>query len=399
MVLSRVVVIFGVAVVLQGLQTGSFASAARAGTHETPLRPAVAAPVAGATDPDIYMLLVDGHARADVLGSVFGKDGTGLTAALESDGFTIAPKSRSNYTQTGETLTSMLNQTHLADIPAMADLLAVQETKPPGGIVRDAINDNPTWSFLRSRGYEVDSISSGFEQVAIREADRFIDTGQLNEFEIAVLKRSLVGHLVSWLTPDAVSAQQRGRIQGVFDAFATAPDWIGDGPQFVFAHVPSPHPPWVFNADGSPRTVDFHEEWLAETPASTGLTIDELKAGYAAQVTDVDRRLLEALPKLDAAIAARARPAVVLIFSDHGTWIGADGGDIRLRFKNLLAARGTGVDVSVEPNQTLVNLLPNLFHQLFGTEWTRRPDTQFRFGTESAFELHEVDDPDAAASP
>ena len=168
----------------------------------------------------------------------------------------------------------------------------------------------------------------------------------------------------------------------------------------MFAHVPSPHPPWVFNADGSPRTVGFREEWLADTPASTGLTIDQLKAGYAAQVTDVDRRCRGRLADLDAAIAARGRPAVVIVFSDHGSWIGADGGDIRLRFKDLLAVRGTGAQVAVEPNQTLVNLLPNLFDQLFGTGWTRRAGHAVPVRRrKSAFELYEVDDPDASATP
>jgi hypothetical protein len=398
-VFSSLVAVFALAVAIQAVQTGAIAASIRSITHETPLRPATVPAAAGSSDPDIYMLLVDGHARADVVRDIFGRDETALIEALEADGFDVAPRSRSNYTQTGETLTSMFSQAQLQDVPRMADLLALREDQPPGGIVRDVINDNVTWTSLRDRGYEIDSVSSGFEQVAIREADRFVDTGQINEFELAVLKRSITGRLLETVAPDVVSADQRDRIRGVFDAFATAPSWIGDGPQLVFAHVPSPHPPWVFHADGSPRTVTFHEEWLAETPASTGLTIDELKVGYADQVEDVDRRLLEALPKLDAAIADRGRPAVVILFSDHGTWIGADGGDIRLRFKNLLAVRSTDVAVALEPNLTLVNLFPSLFGQLFGTEWVRRPDTQYRFGTESAFELIAVDDPDAAASP
>jgi len=398
-ILSRVIVVFGIAVIVQGIQAGTFPSIARSLVYETPLRPSRVDPVAPSTDPDIYMIMLDGHTRADVLTDVFGTDGSSFTDALVEHGFAVAPKSRSNYTQTAETLASMFNQEHLRDIPEMADLLSLTEDQPPGTIVRDAINDNATWSYLRDRGYAVNSVSSGFEQVAVREADRFVDTGQINEFELAVLKRSLLGHVVGWLAPDAVSAQQRGRIQGVFDAFATAPSWVGEGPQVLFAHVPSPHPPWVFNADGSPRTVDFRDAWLAETPASTGLTLDQLKAGYAAQVADVDRRLLQALPKVDAAIAARGRPAVVLVFSDHGTWIGADGGDIRLRFKDLLAVRGTGVEVSVEPNQTLVNLLPSLFDRLYGRPWTPQPDTQYQFGTKSAFELSPVDDPDQSPSP
>ncbi len=398
LIFSRLVVVFALAVAIQSIQTGSLGRAIRSLTHETPLRPAVASDAADPGDPDIYMLLLDGHARADVVSEVFGVDGSVFTRALEGDGFSVAPRSRSNYTQTGETLTSMFSQEQLKDVPRMADLLAVTEDEPPGSIVRDVINDNVTWTFLRDRGYEINSVSSGFEQVALREADRFVDTGQLNEFELVMLKRSIVGRLLEGLAPDAVSAQQRERIQANFDALATAPSWIGAGPQFVFAHVPSPHPPWVFNADGSPRTVPLGE-WLAETPASTGTTLEELKLGYAAQVADSDRRLLAALPRLDAAIAARGRPAVVVIFSDHGSWIGADGGDIRLRFKNLLAIRSTDGTVQLEPNLTLVNLLPSLFQQLFGTEWVRRADTEYRFGERSAFELIEVDDPDGADDP
>jgi hypothetical protein len=398
-VFSRLAVVFALAVAIQSIQTGALSDAARSVTHETALRPAVAKAASGDTDPDIYMLLVDGHARADVVTDVFGSDGSALVRALDAEGFSVAPRSRSNYTQTAETLASMFSQEQLADVPRMADLLAVTEDQPPGGIVRNVINDNATWTFLRDRGYEIDSVSSGFEQVALREADRFVDTGQLNEFELAVLKRSVVGRVLEAVAPDSVSGQQRDRIEGIFDAFATAPSWVGDRPQFVFAHVPSPHPPWVFNADGSPRTVSFHEQWLAETPASTGLTVEQLKAGYAAQVADTDRRLLEALPKLDAAIAARGRPAVVIIFSDHGSWIGADGGDIRLRFKNLLAVRSSDDRVTLEPDMTLVNLFPSLFEQLFGVAWDRRTDTEYRFGERSAFELYEVADPDASATP
>ena len=164
--------------------------------------------------------------------------------------------------------------------------------------------------------------------------------------------------------------------------------------------MPSPHPPWVFNADGSPRTVGFREDWLAETPASTGLTIDELKAGYAGQVADVDRRLLEALPRLDAAIAARGRPAITIVFSDHGSWIGADGGDIRLRFKNLLAIRSTGQAVDIGRQRDAGEPVPRTCSTSSSTPGGRAsPTREYRFGTESAFELYAVDDPDAAASP
>lgn len=398
---GRIVIVLCLAIVIQAVQLGSLSAAVRAATHETAFRPTTDAAPATSAAPDIYMILLDGHTRSDVFASTFGGDETVWRSALESRGFDVLGRSRSNYTQTAETLASMLNAAQLSDIDALDGLLAQTEGRPPGAVIRRLLDDSRAWGFLRARGYQIDTVSSGFEQVAMREGDRFVDTGQLNEFEVAVLKRSLAGHLLSWLAPDAVSAQQRDRIHGDFDAFASAPDWIGAGPQFVFAHVPSPHPPWVFGPDGTPRTVDFHEEWLAETPASTGLTDAELRAGYKAQVDDVDRWTLEALDRLDAGIAARGRPAITIVFSDHGSWIGADGGDIRQRFKNLLAIRSTGAAASIvlADNETLVNLFPDLFDQVFGAGWARQPDTEYRFGTKSAFELYPVDDPDAAASP
>ena len=397
-VFSRLAAILAVAIGIQAIQLGNVTDALRSMAHETALRPAPAL-VTNANDPDIYMVLVDGHARPDVVKDVFGRDETTFLNALAADGFVVASKSRSNYTQTLETLSSVFSQAHLADIERMDGLLAGTEGRPPGAIARNVINDNPTFTFLRSRGYEIGAISSGFEEAAVREADWFIDTGQINEFEIGLLRRSVLNHVLELLAPDFVSGQQRARIQGAFDQFAASPTWPGDRPRFVFAHVPSPHAPWVFRANGSPRTVADLENFYAETPASLGLTEEELARAYGDQVVDSDRRLLESLDRLDDAITARGRPAVVVIFSDHGSWVYADGGDIRLRFKNLLAIRATDRKLELESNVTLVNFLPSLFEQLYGVEWVRRADTQYRFGPRDSFELIEVPDPDAAASP
>jgi hypothetical protein len=395
---SRLAGIAVLAVTIQAVQMGTLMDAWRSVTKETPLRPGPAA-VADETAPDVYMILLDGHTRLDVGEELLGIDPAPLRDGLSAKGFEIAPLSRSNYVLTAEVLTSLLDQDHLSDIDRMAPLLAGTASRPAGAIVRDVINDNRTFRFLRDRGYEIHAITSGFEEVAIREADRFVDTGQINEFEIGMLRRSILGGLLTVVAPDAVSAQQRDRLLGIFGALVAAPGQATERPAFVFAHIPSPHAPWVFNADGSNRTVADLDAFYAETTASTGLSADALRAGYVGQVEDIDRRVLEALDQLDAAIAARGRPAVTVVFSDHGTWIGADGGDIRLRFKDLLAVRSTGPAVHLEPNLTLVNLLPTLFEQLYGEPWVRRPDTTYSYGPRDNFDLKPVDDPDARSSP
>jgi hypothetical protein len=398
LIASRLVAIMLLAITIQAVQLGAVGLVVRAALRETALRPANDR-IASTGDPDIYMILVDGHTRLDVGESLLGIDPAPLREGLTSRGFEIAERSRSNYTLTAEVLSSMFEQAQLPDIERMKPLVAGTSSRPAGAVVHDVINDNRTFGFLRARGYEVHAISPGFEEVTIREADRFVDTGQINEFEIGMLRRSMLGDLLTILAPDAASAQQRDRLRDIFQALIAAPGQATDRPAFVFAHVPSPHAPWVFNADGSDRTVADLDAFYAETPASTGLTNDELGIGYAGQVVDIDRRLLSSLDQLDLAIAARGRPAVTVVFSDHGTWIGADGGDIRLRFKDLLAVRSTGPDVHVEPDLTLVNLLPSLFEQLFSEPWVRRPDTTYAFGPRDSFDLRPVDDPDAGSRP
>jgi hypothetical protein len=395
MIMSRLTAILALAIGLHAIQQGTPGVVARAIATETPLRGAVTAP-ASPEDPDIYVIMVDGRARADVLTEHFGVDGSALTEALEARGFTVASRSRANYTITAEVMASMFNMVQLSDEPRMRGLLAGTDSSVKGITLRQVINDSAVFRILRDRGYFIESISSGYEEVSIREVDRFVDTGELNEPEVGMLRRTTVGDLLEMVARDAVSAQFRSRIQGAFDALLDDSGRPSDRPVFVFDHVPSPHPPWVFHADGSPRTAAHLEAIYADTPQSTGLTLPELRAAYGEQVVDTDRRLLETLDRLDAKIAERGRPAVVVTFSDHGSWVDADGGDIRLRFKNLLAVRSTGRPVAIDDDLTTVNLFGALFSQLFGMAWERQPDTTYRFGARDVFELVAVDDPDAA---
>ena len=117
------------------------------------------------------MILLDGHARMDTAEELYGVDPAPLRQGLSLRGFTIAERSRSNYPYTSESLTSLLEQAHLAEIPRMAGLLAGTESQPVGAVVERVLNDSKTIRFLRARGYEIEAIAPGFEQVNLREAE------------------------------------------------------------------------------------------------------------------------------------------------------------------------------------------------------------------------------------
>ena len=367
-VLRTLTAVLVLALIVQAFQFGTPQRIARAITHETPLRSASAVE-ASPNDPDIYMILLDGHARADVLEDVFATDGGAFVKALEDRGFEVSARSRSDYEVTVETLSSMFNMALLPAVDRLGPMFSGAGSPPPGGMYFDAINDSVVLRTLRARGYEIGSIGSGFEEVSLREADTFVDTGELNEFEIGMLRRTTMGNVLRAVAPDAVSAQQRSRIQHALDEIPTQASRSTARPRFLFAHIPSPHAPWVFNADGSPRTVDDLGSFFRETPETTGLTKAELIDGYAGQVADIDRRLLSTLDRLEAQLDATGRPSIVVVFSDHGTWVGADGEDRPRRVDNLLAAMSTDGRISLAPDLTLVALFPSLFEQAFGPGW------------------------------
>jgi hypothetical protein len=67
---------------------------------------------AAEASPSIYVILLDGHARADVLGQRFELDPGALISGLTTRGFEVAEYSHSNYVGTVMTMVSMLYMAH-----------------------------------------------------------------------------------------------------------------------------------------------------------------------------------------------------------------------------------------------------------------------------------------------
>jgi hypothetical protein len=205
--------------------------------------------------------------------------------------------------------------------------------------VREAINEGVSLDVLRSLGYDLTSISSGYEGVALRNVDSWIDTGQVNEFESVLLRRSFVSVVLRALALDFDSSQHRAGIEGTMRALEEVSWASSERPRFVSCHIPSPYAPWVYNGDGTPRTAVEYRSFHDDVPGSAGLTWTQLQESYVGQVTGLSK---EVLATVDHVVATSEVPPVIVLFSDQGTWIGTQHSDIRLRFRTLLAARAPG---------------------------------------------------------
>ena len=393
---SRASAVLLLAIGIQAVQLGTPALVVRALTEEAPFRPpSTVPPPSAGTRPDIYVLLLDGHARPDVLRRVFGHDGAGFLAALEGRGFEVATRSRTNYSITTQVLAGMFHMRPLDEIAAIRPLLDDTASLPAGTIARLAINDGPVLPRLRAEGYELIAFASSFEEPALRSVDRWVDTGDLNEFEVNLFRRTILRAILPVVAPDWVSSSYRSRVETEFRQLAEIASERSDRPKFVWGHLPTPHAPWFYNADGTPRTVlDIEKTW-AETPANTGLDQQTLIDGYAAQVAWVDRQVVETIDQI---VANSVSPPVIVVFGDHGSWIGSDGGDFRLRFLPLFAARMPNGSDPFPDDIQLVNLFPILFNELFGDDVPLVADYPSFMYRLREYDLAAVSDPNGALS-
>jgi hypothetical protein len=340
------------------------------------------------TLPDIYLVLLDGHARFDTLDEL-GMDTSALRTDFADAGLTIAADAHTSYGFTALVLASMFNGDHLDDLEA------------DGVIDRTATGGIDTWSAIqrgrmlerfRQAGYQIVTVSSGFNHVDLRSADRFIDPGQMSFFEYKLLDRGLSGALIDGLGLDLPYDQMRSRIRTELALTADLASEPSAAPRLVLTHVPAPHTPLVFHADGSPRDGEGMLGYENEAPFMVRVGKEAWAEAYAGEVQYVDSLALDTVRE----IRAQDPNAVIVLFSDHGhQWIRfpygspddqpyAEYGDMTQRSRVLLAASTPGRDGVIEDDTMLVNLLGRLLHAYAGQPWTDQPDERFDCTTDAS---------------
>ena len=121
--------------------------------------------------------------------------------------------------------------------------------------------------------------SPAFEHVTLRQADRFIDTGQLNEFEWAVAEVTGVRPLLDWPPDGGRRSPPRPRPRRPRGTAEVAHEPTDSMPRFVFlAHIVSPHSPQVFDADGLAGRPARVSRFRTGTPGDPRLRVANVPA-------------------------------------------------------------------------------------------------------------------------
>lgn len=320
--------------------------------------------------PNIYMFLLDGHARQDTLKRVFNYDEEPWLAQLEAAGFSVDRTSHSNYAHTESTTASMLNLMTIQDQPAiMADLEAGKDLY--SAPVDAAIKHSRVDQILECAGYETVATDMPMSRFARTSSDRYLTHGQVGQFEIVLMQETRITSLLDMLAPGWLDSQHRNRLEAAMDDAAALASQLSTRPRFTWIHMLSPHmpPAWSGNGPYPTHSTSLTHSYFADNAHEREESPEAYIAGYRSNLDHLHARLLETVK----AIETSDPSAVIILFSDHGS--GAylqerlEGSDLAERFGNLFAVRTPGrADVFGSDPVTPLKIFSRLFNAYLGTE-------------------------------
>ncbi len=321
--------------------------------------------------PDIYYIVLDAYGRADVLESLYGIDQAPFYEYLTQKGFTIAHQSHTNYIQTALSIPSALNMDYLSPEPEGANGAVYFST---------LFAENRLVRLLERCNYTTFALKSGFYFTNYMDVDVMLqEESPLSEFESLLLTGTPVDLLSGGqfeLLPEQSYASHRRRVLFDFAELQRLPRMAG--PKFIFAHIVSPHPPFVFAPNGRPIQPD-REYSLGDGDDFDG-EWPEYRAGYAGQVHFVNRMLARTI---NAILARSPSPPVIVIQGDHGPggfldWDSPADACLweRTAIFNAYYLPG-GVAGWLAPSISPVNSFREILNAYFGTHLEPLPDQTF----------------------
>jgi hypothetical protein len=270
--------------------------------------------------PDIYYLVFDRYASDQTLSDIYHYDNP-LTDFLGEQGFVTREHAYANYPFTMESITSTLDMQYHTELEKKFG----KGTYQGAFAYRAIFNNPPVAQLLKQNGYTYNQVSSwwDFTRVNIQADTHPSQSFRLRifgkQFYLGDLERDFINQsiLSAWLKQGLsigsktvikydMDNNPRQNFYNQMDALKRIATQRHNTPQFTFAHVLSPHDPYVFDADGSEPKYDG---------ARTDDGLDEFEK-YKRQLTYANTQIKDMLQT----IRERSPNAVIIIQADEGPY-------------------------------------------------------------------------------
>jgi len=292
-----------VAAVMVAAPLLQFAMFLTSGRGSTPSVSALSSPasVPSRAQPNVYWLVFDAYARADVLEDYFGFDNKPFLDALKERGFMVSDQAWANYAST---------KLSLSTTASMEYFLPLDTPLHPSMWTARLQGFNPVVGRFQAMGYRYVHIEPGGNNLKTRCGGRedlcvtASPSGALsvNEAEVALLELTPLFPIIRRLFPWMLSFDFTS-----IDDVSVELDTIPARPQFVFAHILSPHPPKRFDARCG-RLTDIEFDLAGNDYAAV---LD----GYINDLGCLNPRIIALVDRL---LGDDTSDPIVILQSDHG---------------------------------------------------------------------------------
>lgn len=258
-----------------------------------------------ASKPDIYYIITDAHTNTDILKSIYNYEDKTLVPYLTKKGFFVAQNSRTNYLHTLASLASSLNMDFSESL--------TQTDVADGDKLIKLIDQNAAGKFLKNNGYFYLTFNSG---IFVTEKSSLADILYNYQYGLTNFEQLFINTTVFYKILQLVKVDlaflHRQRVLSIFETLKE----ISHNPEttFTFAHIISPHPPFIFDENGNALPVK-RRLTFADSLTFPG-TKEEYKKGYLSQLKFIDKKLVETVSYI---LANSSDKPIIIIQGDHGS--------------------------------------------------------------------------------
>ena len=221
-------------------------------------------------------------------------------------------------------------------------------------------------------------------------------TFALSGFEILLLQTTaLEPFLPAMFQTTSESPLYQDHRERILYTFEHLSDFASmEGDFFIYAHVPAPHPPFVFFADGTlrqhllPFEMSDGSQYLAKLGGR-----DEYITRYAAQISYINQLALAAIEDI---LANSEKPPLIILQADHGPGAYFDWESL----KNTYLPERLGIlNAYYFPDEVYTNLYQGIspvnsfrvvLDQYFGTQMGLLGDWQYFSTFDAPYDFQEV---------
>lgn len=257
--------------------------------------------------PNIYFIILDGYINSQAAYKYYNFDNSQFIKTLRSKGFYVADYGISNYGHTKFSVPSMLNFNYLENLGIKPDNKAISINDKLNSLY---INNKLTTDFISNK-YNLyyinleNAIARNFNEKYVYKT--FLPPDNTSEY---TLKNMVLQNSFLFFNTNNFGLAHRTNVYAAFDYIKECSNNKTSN-KFIFAHILTPHFPYIFDEKGNLPEPKAREELIINTNKNTYAPNSTSYLKQIKYVNNLAIDLFDTINKSD-------KEAVVIFISDHG---------------------------------------------------------------------------------